>query len=66
MLPNQFDHEMYRRDMEREAEQHTLARIATEGTPNLFQRVASHLPQVEFTAPSLRIVMKQPTEIAVA
>jgi hypothetical protein len=62
MYPSPFELEQRRRDIQKAAEQHTLVQIATEGTPNLWQRVTSHLPQVQITAPTVRVVAKQTVE----
>lgn len=66
MFPSEFQHtqqhEQYRRDLLKEAEQYTLAKAATEGTPGFWQRVVDRLPNVEITAPSVRVVAKRPVE----
>jgi hypothetical protein len=61
-----IDHGRRWLEMEREAEQHALAQLANEGKPNVWRRVFDRLPQIQITAPSVRIVMKPATEVTQA
>ncbi len=58
----QLEHGQRFRDLQREAEQQTLAGLANEDSPRWWQRIIARLPQVEITAPSIHITLKNPAE----
>jgi hypothetical protein len=62
LFPSQYEPELRRRDLQREADQDSLIKLATEGMPSFWQRVVERLPNVEITAPTVRVVVKNPRE----
>jgi hypothetical protein len=63
MFPSEYQNEQYRRDLLKEAENRALIKLATADSPSLWQRVTDRLPNVEITAPSVRVVAKRPVEV---
>ncbi len=64
MFPSEFQLQQRRHDMQKEAEHHSLVKLATDGAPNFWQRIVARLsvPQVQIAAPSVCIAVKKPTE----
>jgi hypothetical protein len=62
MFPSEYQNEQYRRNMLKEAQNHALIKLATADSPSLWQRVTDRLPNVEITAPSVRLVAKHHVE----
>jgi hypothetical protein len=60
MYPSEYQNEQHRQDMLKAAEHRTLVKLATEGSSNFLQRVVERLPIIEITAPTVRLVAKQP------
>jgi hypothetical protein len=55
----ELEYQQRSRELLREAEQYTLAQLATEDAPTLWQRINARLPRVQV---SVRITVKNPIE----
>ena len=63
MFPSEYQNEQHRRNMLKEAQNRALIKLATADSPSLWERVTNRLPNVEITAPSVRLVAKRPVEV---
>jgi hypothetical protein len=62
MFPSEYQNQQHRNEMLKEAQNQALVKLATADSPSFWQRVADRLPNVEITAPSVRVVAKRPVE----